>query len=104
MTFLEAAAFQWLNPKAWLMAITAVSTFAAAETMVRDLAIMMVIFILINPAGTVPWVMGGMAIRRIAADQRMLARINLGLALALVVSLWPLLRDIAHRFVSGGGS
>jgi threonine/homoserine/homoserine lactone efflux protein len=27
-TFLEAAAFQWVNPKAWAMALTAISVYA----------------------------------------------------------------------------
>ena len=29
ITFLEGAAFQWVNPKGWVMAVGAISTYAA---------------------------------------------------------------------------
>ncbi|HLQ18302.1 MAG TPA: LysE family translocator, partial [Tabrizicola sp.] len=32
MTFLQAAAFQWVNPKAWAMALGAVSAYVAAPS------------------------------------------------------------------------
>ena len=31
-TFLQAAAFQWVNPKAWMMAVTAVATYMVVES------------------------------------------------------------------------
>jgi len=33
MTFLQAAAFQWINPKAWLMAVGAISAYTAGRGM-----------------------------------------------------------------------
>jgi threonine/homoserine/homoserine lactone efflux protein len=32
ITFMEGAAFQWVNPKGWVMAVGAVSTYAAVAT------------------------------------------------------------------------
>ena len=31
MTFLQAAAFQWVNPKAWIMAIGAIATYMPSD-------------------------------------------------------------------------
>ena len=47
MTFLQAAAFQWINPKAWAMALTAVSAYAPDRS-VGAVVLVAVIFGLIN--------------------------------------------------------
>ena len=33
MTFVQAAAFQWVNPKAWAMAITAITAYTPGQTL-----------------------------------------------------------------------
>jgi threonine/homoserine/homoserine lactone efflux protein len=35
MSFLQAALFQWVNPKAWLIAVSAIGTYAGEEVLVR---------------------------------------------------------------------
>ena len=35
-TFMQAAAFQWVNPKAWAMALTAVTVYAPNQQLARD--------------------------------------------------------------------
>ncbi|RVQ17251.1 LysE family translocator, partial [Sinorhizobium meliloti] len=32
MTFLQAAAFQWVNPKAWVMAVSAMATYTSSDS------------------------------------------------------------------------
>ena len=38
MTFLQAAAFQWVNPKAWVMAVTAMATYTSDAELSRQCA------------------------------------------------------------------
>ncbi|MEM8977490.1 MAG: LysE family translocator, partial [Pseudomonadota bacterium] len=33
ITFLQAALFQWINPKAWAMALTAISVYTPSQTL-----------------------------------------------------------------------
>lgn len=52
MSFLAAAAFQWVNPKAWVMAVTANATYAAAGS-ITGVAIVAGVFGLVNiPSST----------------------------------------------------
>lgn len=92
MTFLQAALFQWVNPKAWVMAITAVATYAVAPSHVASVLLVGLTFVLVNIPSVSVWTLSGVAIRRILADPRHLRLFNIGMALLLLVSLAPLLK------------
>jgi threonine/homoserine/homoserine lactone efflux protein len=42
MTFIQAALFQWVNPKAWAMALTAVTAYAPDQTLAAVAAVALV--------------------------------------------------------------
>jgi threonine/homoserine/homoserine lactone efflux protein len=44
ITFLEGAAFQWLNPKGWVMAVGAISTYAAVAAFPRNVLLIAFLF------------------------------------------------------------
>ncbi len=44
MTFLQAAAFQWINPKAWIMALTAVATYSDPADYTRTVLMVALVF------------------------------------------------------------
>lgn len=92
MTFLQAALFQWVNPKAWVMAITAVATYAVASSHVASVLLVGLTFVLVNIPSVSVWTLSGVAIRCILADPRHLRLFNIGMALLLLVSLAPLLK------------
>lgn len=92
MTFLQAALFQWVNPKAWVMAITAVATYAVASSHVASVLLVGLTFVLVNIPSVSVWTLSGVAIRRILTDPRHLRLFNIGMALLLLVSLAPLLK------------
>lgn len=48
MTFIEAAAFQWVNPKAWMMVLTAATTIRLSADYGMNAAWMAILFILIG--------------------------------------------------------
>jgi len=89
-TFVQAAAFQWVNPKAWIMAISAQTGYAQGET--AGAAIMVGIgFLLVNfPAITI-WAWLGQEMQRILTNPRRLRVFNWTMALLLVASLVPIL-------------
>lgn len=89
MTFLAAAAFQWVNPKAWTMALTAVSAFIPARDPVVGLLIVAATFGAINLPSVGLWALMGVGLRRLLADPRRLRVFNVLAALTLVATLWP---------------
>ncbi len=86
MNFLEAAAFQWVNPKAWMMAIAAVSTYTPGRDNLAETLIVAAIFALLAWPSCAFWAGVGVAVRLFASDRAM--RIfNLTMAGLLVASL-----------------
>ena len=90
MTFLQAAAFQWVNPKAWAMALTAV-TVHASDRSLWAVALVAVIFGAINLPSVSLWTLIGQQLRRVLTNTRRLMIFNWTMAGLLVLSLAPVL-------------
>ena len=91
MSFLGAVAFQWVNPKAWVIVVTAVATYVAPNNLVRDLVIVTGVCGLINLPSIGVWTIFGASLRRLLRDPLWRRRFNVTMAVLLVASLWPLL-------------
>ena len=90
MTFLQAAAFQWVNPKAWAMALTAI-TVHAPDRSLWAVALVAVIFGAINLPSVSLWTLIGQQLRRLLTNTRRLMIFNWTMAGLLVLSLAPVL-------------
>ena len=90
MTFLQAAAFQWVNPKAWAMALTAVTVYAPDRSL-WAVALVAVIFGAINLPSVSLWTLIGQQMRRVLTNTRRLTIFNWTMAGLLVLSLAPVL-------------
>jgi threonine/homoserine/homoserine lactone efflux protein len=90
MTFLQAAAFQWVNPKAWAMALTAVTVYAPDRSL-WAVALVAVIFGAINLPSVSLWTLIGQQLRRVLTDARRLTIFNWTMAGLLILSLAPVL-------------
>jgi threonine/homoserine/homoserine lactone efflux protein len=90
MTFLQAAAFQWVNPKAWAMALTAV-TVHAPDRSLWAVALVAVIFGAINLPSVSLWTLIGQQLRRVLTNTRRLTIFNWTMAGLLILSLAPVL-------------
>lgn len=93
MTFLGAAAFQWVNPKAWIMAIGAISTYTPMQGYFTNVIVIAAVFALINLPSVSVWAGCGTLLRNVLRDRRWLRLFNWGMALLLVASLYPLLLE-----------
>jgi threonine/homoserine/homoserine lactone efflux protein len=87
-TFLQAALFQWVNPKSWMMAVGAISAYT---TVGGDLVLESVLIALIFGAVGLPsvalWAALGVAIGRLLQARWALRAFNIAMALLLVASL-----------------
>lgn len=92
LSFFGAAAFQWVNIKAVLMAITAISVFAGTDDNLLPLLLLVGMFTVINIGSCFVWVAFGAVMRRWLQNPRVLRLFNWVMALALLASLMPLLQ------------
>jgi threonine/homoserine/homoserine lactone efflux protein len=90
MTFLQAAAFQWVNPKAWAMATYAVTLYAPDRSL-WAVALVAVIFGAINLPSVSLWTLIGQQLRRVLTNTRRLTIFNWTMAGLLILSLAPVL-------------
>ena len=88
MTFLQAAAFQWVNPKAWAMALGAVSAYVTEPSPLAYAAVAGA-FACVNLPSVAVWAGAGQAVRRWLDGPGRLRAFNWGMAGLLVLSLWP---------------
>jgi threonine/homoserine/homoserine lactone efflux protein len=93
MSFIEAAAFQWINPKAWVMAVGAIATYTTESAYTLTVIIIALVFGVVSGPSTGTWTVFGMALKRFLADPKANRIFNIVMALALVASLWPLVRE-----------
>ncbi|MBM7068708.1 LysE family translocator [Actibacterium sp. 188UL27-1] len=87
ITFLQAAAFQWVNPKAWTMALTAVTVYAPDKTMLTILMVA-VVFGLINLPAVSSWTVLGQKMRLVLTNPKRLRLFNWLMAGLLIASLY----------------
>ncbi len=92
MTFLGAAAFQWVNPKAWVMAVTAMSVYIDAENYLWSVMIVGLVFAAVNVPSVSTWAGFGSVLREWLSVPVRLKWFNITMAVLLVASLWPMLK------------
>lgn len=92
MTFLAAAAFQWVNPKAWVMAVTAMATYTDDNAYITTVVLVGIAFAAVNLPSVSTWAAFGSALREWLSVPVRLKWFNITMAVLLVVSLWPMLK------------
>lgn len=90
MGFWAAAAFQWVNPKGWTMALTAVSLYNPSATWLA-LGLIALVFAGINLPSVCVWTAAGSQLSQLLSQPQWLRRFNLLMAALLLWSIVPLL-------------
>jgi threonine/homoserine/homoserine lactone efflux protein len=92
LTFLQAAAFQWVNPKAWSMGVYAITTYATDADGSRALwavAVVALSFGAVSMPCIASWTALGQQMRRFLTSPRRLRTFNIIMAVVLVLTLVP---------------
>ena len=89
--FWGAAAFQWVNPKAWVMAVGAITTYTPSQGYITNVFVIALVFAIINLPSVCVWAGCGSALRSVLAKPKWLMVFNLTMALMLVASLYSIL-------------
>lgn len=107
MGFWAAAAFQWVNPKAWFMAISAITTYASsAENAVvgsklSQVLLVVLVFGAVNFPLVACWGLFGSAMRQFLQNPKTLKIFNVTMAVLLVASLYPIVYPIVQPMFQG---
>lgn len=89
-TFLQAAAFQWVNPKAWAIVFGAMALYTTVGgNKVIEIGLIAVLFGLICFPNGVVWTLFGRAIAGFLEDDTQRRWFNITMAVLLVVSVLP---------------
>lgn len=90
LTFIQAALFQWVNPKAWVMAIGAISTYTIVNdntNILIQVVMITIIYTIVSFICTGFWLFGGNPVKKILNNQRHLKLFNLTLGGLLILSI-----------------
>ncbi|WP_372993744.1 LysE family translocator [Sulfitobacter sp.] len=90
MSFLQAAGFQWVNPKAWAFGLSIITIYVPASGFAPLMLTAVVVAVMAVPSVVIWTIMGGQMSRFLTSTVR-LRRFNGTMALLLVASLFPIL-------------
>ncbi|MGI2025438.1 LysE family translocator [Shewanella glacialipiscicola] len=91
-SFIQAAAFQWVNPKGWIMAVGAIATFTSVQ---QDLTAQVItiatVFLCIAFPCALVWLGFGVVLKRLLKNPRQQKIFNISMAVLLVASIIPMI-------------
>ena len=91
---MEAAVFQWVNPKSWLVSVSAAGTYLSAEsgTALVQSALLGALFFFAALPSCFLWLAFGATAQRILHGRRALKAFNLALGALLALSVTLIVR------------
>ena len=90
LTFLQAAAFQWVNGKGWVIALSAVTTYTVVDsTLPLQIAALSVLALIITLASVCTWTYFGSLLRAFLHTEHRRRLFNYSMAALLVLSIIP---------------
>lgn len=97
-TFIQAAAFQWVNPKAWVLAIGATVTYTTlGEGYVLQVITIGLIFLVFGAPCIMLWLWGGASLKTLMRSPNTVRIFNISMAILLVGSLVPVFIELYHQ-------
>ena len=102
LNFWQSALFQWVNPKGWIMGSSALATFTSLENnFFTQVVVVAFVFFLVSIPSTGSWLFFGAGLQRYLRQPEYLRLFNIGMALLLVVSIFPVISELVTRFYPG---
>ncbi|MEM6449610.1 MAG: LysE family translocator [Cyanobacteria bacterium P01_D01_bin.105] len=92
MTFFQAVLFQWVNPKAWVMAVSSMALYTSASRPYASVLTVAAIFSLLNWPSCSTWAVFGQSLRGFLASRTRLKWFNIAMGLLLAASVVVMIR------------
>ncbi len=100
LTFMQAALFQWVNPKALVMGTSAIATFTTVGSdLVPQIALIVLVFFIMAWPAVASWLMFGASLQRVLGNPNHQRRFNIAMALILMASMYQVIVELALRYL-----
>lgn len=100
LTFIQAALFQWINPKGWVVTTSAIATFSNPESNIYlQVVIIAGVFLLFAAPATATWLCFGSVLQRVISHRWQQKLFNGVMALLLVVSITPIAYELIRQYL-----
>lgn len=90
LTFFQAATFQYVNPKAWIMAFAAISTFSG-DNIIGSVAVIATTFLAAGLFSQGLWLLSGQGLQRFLKKEKAVTLFNYVMGILLGLSIIPML-------------
>ena len=101
LTFMQAAVFQWVNPKAWIMATGAVAAYTTIESdILLQVFYITLAFLLASFPCIAVWLFFGTNLKKLLKDEMHQKLFNISMALLLVLSVMPIIIELASDYLA----
>jgi threonine/homoserine/homoserine lactone efflux protein len=101
LSFTQAALFQWVNPKAWVVATGAVSAYTSVSSDIFTQVIFIALaFLIVAIPSLGTWLIFGVGIKKYLKSPKHQKVFNLSMALLLIVSVLPILIKLVEQYVT----
>lgn len=98
LSFMQAALFQWINPKAWIMGTSALAAYTTVGVSMASqiLAVVFVFLVMAFPSAGV-WLLFGTGLQKVLSEPNHQRWFNITMGLLLVASIMPVIWDLITR-------
>lgn len=93
MTFLQASLFQWINPKAWMMAVSAMIMFSSTQYPLLSMLLISIVFAIVNLPCVSVWALFGVLLKRFLSQPHYLKWFNILMGSLLIASIYPIFQS-----------
>jgi threonine/homoserine/homoserine lactone efflux protein len=90
LTFLQAASFQWINPKAWIMTLGAISAYGEVSVFPYNVLLTSSLYGVLGFVSSGVWVAFGYTLKQFIKNPTTVRLFNGAMALLLVATLYPI--------------
>jgi len=99
-TFIQAALFQWVNPKAWVMASTSIAVYTSVTgNMFEQVFFLAVVFVFTGLCCCNLWLFLGNGLKRLLKSDAHRVLFNTVMASLLVASVFPAIYEMGLRLL-----
>ncbi len=95
LSFFNGLLFQWVNAKAWVVCISAVSAFTTqGESYLSQIVFLTVTFLIVGPPCVGIWIFFGALMNKYLSNRSAVRGLNIGMSLLLVASVFPVVKGL----------
>lgn len=100
LSFIQAAMFQWVNPKAWIMGTSALAAYTTVgASMAEQILTVVLVFMLMAFPSAGVWLLFGAGLQKLLSKPLHQRCFNVVMALLLVCSIVPVIIELLAKFL-----